>query len=217
MVEKIQRKINYKIHVTALIITIIVFSAGIYTGTVLSRSILEDVSHKMKEGTYERIHVLELMTFADDPETLCPFLIKTLDEFDEEAYKIGLQLGFLEDYKNITDEGILDNYYLLELRNYYLSKKITNLCKERNISTLYFFSKNCPSCMDHGKELIKARMESNTSVRVYTFNADSKNELVKAIVKKYGINEYPTTIINEQKIIGAKNKQELLNLIKENS
>ena len=184
MPEIIPRPINPRPYALALIITILIFSAGMYIGTQIDGLLFNDIRQDISSAE-DRITATELLLQIGDSAEFCSFFEKQMDSFGNDTYKLGSKLGFLENEKGTIDNEVKSEYFLLELRDYLLMKKFSTTCSTDAVPVLYFLSNSdCPGCMEQGNQLTDARIASGERLKVYSFDVGFESPAVEWLVEK---------------------------------
>lgn len=120
----------------------------------------------------------------------------------------------------MTDEVLyLKKYYsLLEIKDYLLTKKISERCKTKSAFILYFYTtaENCSECEKQGLALSALR-DKYPEIRVYSFDYSIDLSAVKAILQIYKIQDtkLPALVIDEDLLTGFYSMEKLETLVKE--
>jgi hypothetical protein len=212
------KKFPKRIFVTSLIITVIIFAAGMILGyqldgartneilTGLQGNELDTESYLVEQGFWEII--------AGDN---CEFSEPRLES-------ISLQLGELGDYLNSYDqknifkqeefEYLARRYFLLEIKAYTLEMDARERCGKNNTVILFFY--NTEDTISQTQGLVLDRLnredEEDQKISVYSINKDFEgDEAIKTLNTFYEITTTPTLIINgEEKIEEFINYDDLI-------
>ncbi|MEM4590151.1 MAG: hypothetical protein QXK21_02705 [Candidatus Micrarchaeia archaeon] len=207
--KKIERKISWDIYLTAFVISLVIFSIGVWFGLQIEKTVYEQMIEKIANLNNHIIAVGNLLLLEND-ESYCEYIKSEIVKFDEETYELGKQIEFMEDRRGI-DEEVKINYMELEFRDYLLAKKVNQICGEKQNLILYFVnSETCQNCKEQGEIITSARTKTNT--KVYTFDLSINTSLVNALKKRYGIKDVslPIIIINDEINFGFMNEEEII-------
>jgi hypothetical protein len=209
--QKTKRIINWDIYLAAFVISAVIFGIGVWVGIQIEKNISESLSKEIT-ATRQRIVELETMMLFEQPSNFCPFFMEEMEKFDRETAEFGSKIGYMEEHKGI-DPKLKSDYMLLELRDYFLIKKIDSICGSKTNIALYFIdSSSRNDCRLQGDELTKAREKTN--LRVYTFDVSVNNTAVEIFRKSFNISIYPTIIINGKKYEKFMKAEEIINSLK---
>ncbi|MEM4133607.1 MAG: hypothetical protein QXO35_00060 [Candidatus Micrarchaeia archaeon] len=207
--KKLERKISWDLYLTAFVISLLIFSIGIWFGLQIEKTVYEQMIEKIANLNNKVIAVGNLLLLEND-KSYCEYIKSEIVKFDAETYELGKQIEFMEDRKGI-DEEVKINYMELEFRDYLLAKKVNQICGEKQNLILYFVnSEICQICKKQGEIITSARTKTNT--KVYTFDLSINTSLINALKKKYEITDssLPIIIINDQINFGFMNEEEII-------
>ncbi len=197
-------------YLMTFVITTLIFSTAIFVSKILGDKKLEDVR------TIENRVAIDILSsetqFALLEETSCSdigpgFLSKELGT-------LGERLDYAENQTelNLQDlEYLKRSYFLLEIKDYLLMKRLTEKCGIRPTFILYFYSTNeyCDECERMGFVLTALR-NKYPELRVYSFDYRFDLEAIKTLISIYKIKpELPALIINGKLYHGFYSMEEL--------
>ncbi|MBI5051532.1 hypothetical protein HZC08_02115 [Candidatus Micrarchaeota archaeon] len=217
MTENVKRRISFPLYIGALIITIIIFAIGFYTGSIFNQQIKEDLSQEVLRAG-DRISALQLFFLLEDSEEFCPIYMQELSNLDYEIEKIGHRVAYLEEVKEVYDAKLKKDYFFLETSSYLISTKVKQKCDSNYDILVYFYSnKKCESCKQQGEDILKARDEATGKIiKIYSFDGELGSPVADALKDKFNVTVYPTTIINDKKIDGFISKESIISKVNEN-
>src|SRR3989344_6048410 len=195
--------INSKKYIAAFAITAVIFGTAIYVSNLLGQKKLEDVR------SIENRVALDILSsetqFALLEETSCRdidpgFLSKELGSIGERLTYAENQIEF-----NTNDlEYLKLSYFLLEIKDYLLMKRLTEKCGIKPTFILYFYSTedSCEDCERMGYVLTALR-DKYPDLRVYSFDYHFDVGAINTLVSIYKIKpDLPAMIINTQTYYG---------------
>lgn len=201
---------DYRKYIIAFSITAVIFATAVFVSNMLSSKKLEDVR------SIENRVALDILSsetqFSLLEETSCKdigpgFLSKELGS-------LGEKLTYAE---NGTDFNIQDleylkhSYFLLEIKDYLLMKRLTEKCGTKPTFILYFYSTNeaCGDCEKMGYVLTALR-DKYPDLRVYSFDYHADLEAIKTLISISKTKpDLPALIINGETVYGFKTVEEL--------
>jgi len=211
------KKLDRDVLVFALIISTILFLSGVALGWLLNETKLGILEESLTEtkGDIENFQLQILLLDNLGKNITCPFLEEQIKNLDKKAYELGSKLESLskentgnEDYIKAKSE-----YSRILVTYWSLAGKMKNLCGHENfVSVLYFFSKNCLTCDEQSFVLTHIKDKLNEKFLVFTLDADFDEPVIKILKKYYNIEKYPTIILENNKLEGLQNKNNLLNI-----
>jgi len=137
-----------------------------------------------------------------------------------ELGELGSKLEWGQDNLGMTDTvSYLKKYYsLLQIKDYLLTKKISERCKTKSAFILYFYTtaENCSECEKQGLALSALR-DKYPELRVYSFDYSIDLSAVKAMLQIYKIEDtkLPALVVDEEVLTGFHGIDELETLVKE--
>ena len=137
-----------------------------------------------------------------------------------ELGELGQKLEWGETNLGATEEvSYLRKYYsLLQIKDYLLTKKISERCKVKSAFILYFYTtaENCSKCERQGMVLTSLR-DKYPELRVYSFDYSTELSAIKAMLQIYKIEDtkLPALVIDDEVLTGFHGIDELESRIKE--
>lgn len=202
--------IEFKKYVFAFLITALIFGTAISASSLLNSKKVEDV-----RSIEDRV-ALDILSsetqFALLAETSCAdigpgFLSKELGPLGEKLAYAENESGF-----NSTDvEGLKRSYFLLEIKDYLLMKRLTEKCNVKPTFILYFYSTKdkCDDCEKMGYVLTALR-DKYPDLRVYSFDYNFDVGAVGTLTSIYKVApNLPAIIVNGVPYYGFKPMDEL--------
>jgi hypothetical protein len=202
--------IDSKKYIIAFTITAIIFGTAIFVSNIFNQKKLEDVR------TIENRVALDILSsetqFALLEETSCKdigpgFLSKELDSLGEKLAYADSQNGF--------DENDVDylkhSYFLLEIKDYLLMKRLTEKCGIQPTFILYFYSTEeaCEECERMGYVLTALR-DKYPDLRVYSFDYHFDIGAISTLISIYKVkSNLPALIINGETYYGFYSVEDL--------
>ena len=194
----------------AFLITAVIFGTAIFFSNLLGQKKLEDVQ------AIENRVALDILSsetqFSLLEETLCRdigpgFLSKELGS-------LGGKLTYAENDKSFNKEDVESlkrSYFLLEIKDYLLMKRLTEKCNIKSFFILYFYSTEdkCEDCEKMGYVLTALR-DKYPELRVYSFDYYYDVGAISTLVSIYKVKpELPALIVNGEPYYGFKTVEEL--------
>lgn len=216
-----ERKVSTPLYLMAFAISVIIFLIGVYVGSVIDKSNLEAISADLSRVSQQVASVQLIMLMEGNSSSFCPVYAAELGSIDSDVERMGYQLSYLEDQKQVYDLELKKQYFVLEAESYLLSKKVRDTCGDRSVLLIHFYSNSrCSDCSQQGSEILAARdaLEgSDITVKLFSFDGDLGSPVADAFKAQYAVTSYPSVVINGQTYSGYRNAQELEQLIRESS
>lgn len=197
-------------YLVAFGITALIFGTAIYASSKLTDKKIEDV--RAIENRVAADILSSETQFALLAETSCRdigpgFLSKELGP-------LGEKLSYAEDQTGFSDEAIDSlkrSYFLLEIKDYLLMKRLTEKCNIKPTFILYFYSTEdkCEDCEKMGYVLTALR-DKYPDLRVYSFDYHYDLGAIGTLTSIYKVKpQLPALIINGEPYYGFKTVEEL--------
>lgn len=202
--------IDSKKYIVAFAITAVIFSTAIFVSNILSQKKLEDVR------TIENRVALDILSsetqFALLQETSCKDIGPSF--LSKELGSLGEKLSYAENQTefNSSDLDYLKHsYFLLEIKDYLLMKRLTEKCGIKPTFILYFYSTEdaCEECQKMGYVLTALR-NKYPDLRVYSFDYHFDIGAISTLISIYKVkSDLPALIINTQTYYGFHSVEDL--------
>ncbi len=213
-----RKSLDLGLYGIAFIITVVIFSIGVYVGNFITKTNNENLYNTINEIT-QRTNSIQLLLLLDDSPAFCSVYKGELEKLDQETLDVGYKLSYLQDVKGTSDVKTKKEYFILETGAYLLTKKINERCNYNSTLVLYFYSNvNCPQCNEQGINILKARdmlADSNvTNIKIYSFDGDLGSAVADALKQKHYVYGYPTIIVNDKAYTGYQDVDALIKIFK---
>lgn len=207
------------VFVTSLIITLLVFGAGILLGWKLDTLRSGDINEDLRMNELDAESYLIEQTFwesfgGDD----CSFAEQRLNSLSAELVILGQYLNNYQQ-KNMFEEKefeyIARRYFLLEIKGYLLFNELKQECDIKDQVILYFYTPAESQSEMQGYVLDRIVENSNGTINVFSINKDFEDDgAIDSLILYYNITQSPTIIINgEIKKEGYVSYSEIVELL----
>ena len=200
---------HWKNYIIAFIITVGIFSTIIF----LSRTITNQKVQTIKdEQNSFAIDITSLETeFSLLSELSCKNI--TVGSLSKELNSLEEKINYTEKNKITNKEELLKLkkfYFLLEIKDFLLLRKINEKCGTKTPSVLYIYTTDCDECTKQGYVLTALR-EKYPGLRVYSFDYSVELSALHALLSIYriGNEKFPVMIIDEQVYSGFKSIEDI--------
>ncbi|MEA3515507.1 MAG: conjugal transfer protein TraF, partial [Nanoarchaeota archaeon] len=108
------------------------------------------------------------------------------------------------------------DYTISQLQYWLFAKKKKQICDSDDVSILYFFAedKACKDCNKQSFVLTYLKKIFGADLLIFSINSNFTEEpMVNLLQKSYNVTEFPTMMIDNQKVEGLHNKDELMKMI----
>ena len=212
-----ERSISYPLYAAAFVLSVLVFSIGVYVGYLIDQSNQASISKEVEDISRKVESTQLLMLLEDNSSSFCPLYKSQLDSINEEVENIGYRLSYLEEEKNVYDVPLKKNYFVLEAQSYLLSKKIKERCGDKSVLLIYFYSNaNCSSCKDQGDGILQVRDElrdRDIIVKIFSFDGDLGSPVADALKTQFSVSTYPSIIVDGKLYSGMMSREKLQSVL----
>ncbi len=204
---KVKRKISMNMYLTAFVLTVLVFSLGIYVGMVIDENAKMKVENELLELEQELYLSSILILLEEETGEFCPIYSEKLEAVDSERELIGDRLEYLETVRGVYDLELKERYYYLEFENYLLMKKMQKDCGGDYVLVLFFYDDGEES-KTQGETLDEFRA-GNGNVKVFSVDGNSDSAVVEVFRGQYNISFYPTIVLDGERLSGLQSLGQL--------
>ncbi len=197
------RKVHTKLYIIVFFITIFIFSGAFY----ISSYINERKTQELK-ATEDKI-AIDILSFETQFDIVKESSCKEFDRSNlrTELNSLASKLKFMENQlgENNPEVFRLKRYYsLLEIRDYLLTKRMSEQCKLNNVFILYFYSQGekCNTCITQNY-ILQAIRDEYPEIEVYSFDYEIDLPAVQTLITLHNIPKAPPIIDINGKIYGA--------------
>ena len=194
------RQINLKKYLLVFLITVLIFFTAFWISQSLNNKKIDEIK------TAEDKISIDILTLETQFELLqetssCSKIDGSI--LSKELDSLADQLSYAEDHNEIDSQEVesLKKYYsLLEIKDFLLTKKVSDKCNLHPVVILYFYSnkRDCADCQKQGYVLTYLR-EHYPQLRVYTFDYDLDSNAVQTLVSLHEISaKLPAVMMNDK-------------------
>jgi glutaredoxin-related protein len=190
----------------ALLITIAIFAGAWYASIYFNNRKLNEITVAQNQAT---VDVLSSETQFDLlQEASCQDYVSN-DQLASEISDLADKITYGE--QNFSDQTQLNllkqQYSVLEVKDFLLTKQISQRCKQNVVTILYFYGNDttCTDCVNQGY-VLDALRQQYPSVRVYSFDAGLDSSTIRALLTVYKVSKtLPTLVIDGKTYSGFMN------------
>lgn len=202
--------VNQKKYIIVFLITVSLFATVNYFSNYLGNKKIEELKQ-----IQDKI-AIDILSSETQYSLLSELSCKNIADssFAGELGELGRKLEWGENNLGEIDEvSYLRKYYsLLQIKDYLLSKKISERCNVKAASILYFYTtaENCSECERQGIVLTALR-DKFPVLRVYSFDYSTDLSAVKAMLQIYKIKDtaLPALVVDGDVMTGFHSIEEL--------
>ncbi|MBU0757288.1 MAG: conjugal transfer protein TraF [Nanoarchaeota archaeon] len=216
-----RKKLNRQRVLLAFLLTVIIFSTGVFIGNYFTSSKMmkvNDLGDSLKLDTLGVEVQYEILK-----ENICAkdYIIYLTDEL----FELGEKLSFMEYELGPDNEKVIElkkYYFILEAKHILLAKTQIEQCFDSktdaaNSIILYFYSNegDCKYC-DQQSTALQYLLAKNKDIKIYSFDNNIDSPVVRAYKQIYDIGEYtPVLVVNDKTYYGLYDTDQIMELINE--
>ena len=199
---KRRKKTDLKILVSAMIVSGLLFGAGVFTGYVINMERFSSIEKNIRSVSRDVENFQLQFLFFDvlGENSTCLLLTDTLSSIDRQSYDIGSRLtaygaeAEIQDYNEFV--GLKKEYSRLLISYWLLANKLRESCRINTSTIIYFFSEDCARCDDQGFVLTYLKNKLKNRLLVFALDGEFEEPSVQTLKKYYNINSYPSLVID---------------------
>lgn len=211
-----ERNIDWKKYLLVFLITLGLF----FTAISLSNYFGDKKINQLK-NIQDKI-AIDILSSETQFSLLSELSCKNISDsiFSGELAELGNKLEWSQNNLGSSDEvSYLKKYYsLLEIKDYLLSKKISERCGKKSAFILYFYTtaENCSLCEQESVVLGTLRSEY-PELRVYSFDYSTDLSAIASMLQIYKIKDtvLPALVIDDNVLTGFHSLDELKKIVQD--
>ncbi len=220
MPKKSKKMIDYRVLVSAAIITVLIFGGGLFTGHVLSKQRMSsiDISLDNIEKDMQDFQLQFLFFDVLGENATCPLLSETISEINQKAYDTWLKITEEEAHTEIRDQAMADelkrDYSRMLVSYWLLAEKMKEACGSDISTVLYMFSiEGCYDCENQGFVLTYLKDIYKDKLLIFAIDGEFDDSSIRALRTFYNVTTYPALVINGKLYEGFYSQEQLENML----
>ncbi len=189
----------------AFILTFVVFNIGIFMGYMLESSRVDKINKLYLEAEMELLDQRIQKDAAEIIDFDCDILVEENINFADKIYEEALIIQRYEDANRINKDIIFQHkrYDLLRTLFWINSMRIKEKCNSDYHNVVYFYQYDNPSIEQKSKQRFFSKLLSQikekfgNSIMLIPIAADNDISSINLLLNKYGIEELPVLLIDE--------------------
>lgn len=204
---------GFRKYIYVFLITCVLFASAWYASTYFNSRKLNEVKDIQNKVAVDILSSETQFTLLE--ELSCQDLNNSV--FSTEIATLAEKISYAEQNLSASDEIDLlkKQYTILEVKDFLLTKRVGERCKQTPASILYFYGRkeNCEDCVKQGYVLDAIR-QRYPYVRVYSFDYNLDLSTIKALRTIYKIGDkLPALVVNGKTYNGYQSLEQLEALI----
>jgi len=211
---KSKENYDFNKYAAAFGIATLIFLLGILLGNYFIKEKLSAIN-EMQDSVRLEVMSMELQNALFQEKPCSDQIIPLEGKLEDITSKITLMENRLgKDNKQVLE--IKKYYSLIEINHYLLMKNKKEQC-DLDYNLILFFYSNSDNVLESEKQgyvldNLKGKYTSE-KVKVYSFDKDLDLDIITTLISYYNVTTVPTMIINEKKLEGFHEKEEVETLI----
>lgn len=227
-----KKKIPKRVYIFSLVLSLILYVAGILTGILTERYLtsktwreIQELQRNIEKIRYdvENLQLQDMLFLTLGRKESCEFLSSLMSEIENELSifwsKLPPRLEEYELFEEVPESynKLKKDYTFVALRAWIISLNLKEQCDPNILPVLYFYSRNCEEClkqgyaMDRFRELAKA---IGKTPMVFTLDLEMEEPVLLVIRRIYNLTEAPSIILDSNVFKGFTNETVLFNSIR---
>jgi hypothetical protein len=204
-----KKKIDYRVFWQAFLLAVTFMVVGLYLGITLEQGRLTEINDYYIQSEVSLIDILALENLVDSSSLNCEDLKSANIALLDRVYEEALLLDEYETAGRITD-GITSLHKKYDVLRAYLwinSINIKRECNDNFDTLVYFYNYEETDLTKKAEQnvwsklLSEIKAEKGDSVVLIPIAADTGLESINAMLNAYGVESFPSVIVNEDVVI----------------
>jgi len=204
------RKERYAI---TFLVTTLVFIAGVFIGSEVSKKGIEDIQELLQKDILETQSLeLELSILESiNSSFLCGYIDYRLPNIIKSKVELGRKFELGDVPRDEAD--ILQRQYSISLAKYLLFTEVQQKRCGIDKPRILFFFDTSEISREQGRVLDYIVFKTQENITIFSFNIQWDNALIRLLVNTYNITDVPTLITNEEKHVGFQSREMVTDIL----
>lgn len=217
----VERKVDWEYLVLAFFVTVLIMTSILFLGSGLSDHKVNSLREDVKQIEVEqRSHSLGLQLAESVEGQKCEAMRSWMESSVPEIQNLRQEVAAYESSSKVENneyELVKKRYMNLVIQNLIEVRQMEERCAENRVKIVYIYTKNdCGRCDDQGTVLTYYRRNYDEEVLVHPLDTDLEMKSIQFMEDFYGIEQYPSLIVEGEVYQGFQNREKLGNIIEEN-
>jgi regulator of replication initiation timing len=214
----VKRRLDWEYVVIGILTTALVIGAVFAAGKSLSNYKVDALENEVQEMEVDQRSQLLAYQLASESDPSCGAMQEWVNETVRESQDLRKDVAQYENSRKIknSDYEVLKKRYMnLLVQNILEVKRVEDSCEKNYTEIIYFYSDGCQVCKDQGSVLSHVSGNHQDTI-IYALDTSLNMDTIRYLETKYGVEEYPSLVINEKLYSGFMGKEGLREVV-ENS
>ncbi len=186
------------IYLTALVISVMLFSAGVVTGVFIMEWRNRGIEERMESLVLSAEDIAIQLAMMENGD--CSLFPMFLDAVVKDMGRIEERIGEIENSNEINRfelDYLRKRYQILSLKYLLVLDRFGNCVGNRSV-IIYFYDngKSCKKCEDQGIILTHLKKKYGDGVLIFSFDHSMGLSSVSLLEKKYNVTSFPAVVVN---------------------
>jgi uncharacterized protein YdcH (DUF465 family) len=204
---------GFRKYFIVFIITVAIFAAAWYSSIYFNNRKLAEIKSAQDQAT------TDIIASETQFDLLSELSCQDIDNnyLADEMSSLADKITYGE--QNFSDQTQLDvlkqQYSILEVKDFLLTKSISEHCKQSIVTILYFYSDKdtCTDCVNQGY-VLDALRQQYPSIQTYSFDAGLDSSTIRALLTVYKVpTTLPSLVINGKTYSGFMTLDQVTKLL----
>lgn len=214
----VKRDVDYELIGVAFLITTIILGGILLIGSSLNTYKVNDLRNEITGlEVKQRSQSLGIELASSFEGDNCEAMRQWVNSSSDTTEDLRKKVAAYEDSSKIESpkyETLKKRYMNLMIQRIVEVREIEQRCGEDRVEIIYLYSNNnCDACKDQGTVLTYMRRNYESDVIVYPLDTDLGMDHIEFMREFYGVERYPSLIINGELHEGFQSKQTLQQII----
>ena len=194
-------------YIVVFVITVAIFGTAWYVSSYLNARKFARLQEEQNKIS------IDILSSETQFELLNDDTCSAESVFSHDLASLAEKISYSEKSVATTEEisTLKKQYTLLEVRDFLLTNRVAERCKQPSMTILYFYgtSEKCPDCVKQGY-VLDAFREAHREARIYAFDYNLDLSTIKALRDIYKVSgDLPALVINETTYSGFQSFEQL--------
>lgn len=215
----VDREIDWEYLVLAFFATAIIMSGIFYAGMQLDQHKVDSLRNDVRQVEVEqRSHMLGLKLAESVEGQKCEAMKSWMNSTVPEIRDLRKKVAAYESSSKIQNSDyrlIKKRYMNLVVQNLIEVRHMEETCGDEVVNIIYLYTKDdCGRCQDQGTVLTYYRRNYQEDVIVHPLDTDLDMKSINFLQKFYGVERYPSLIIEGEVYEGYQSREQLGEIIR---
>lgn len=214
-----KRRLDWEYVVIGILTTVLILGAVMVAGKGLSNHKVNALEEDVREMEVDQRSQLLAYQLASESNPGCQAMQQWVNETVKESQDLRRDVAQYENSRKIRNpqyDVLKKRYMNLLVQNILEVNRVEENCDKNYTEIIYFYSNDCQVCKDQGAVLSHVGGNSQDTI-IYALDSSLEMDTIRYLETTYGVDEYPSLVINEELYSGFRGREELKGIINQSS